>query len=310
MFAPHFDGKRFYNPGRQAARGLLDVLRWKLTSRAEPSPERIDDVHPVAPPHRVEAGSLRVTMVNHSTLLIQTEGTNILTDPIWSERASPFSWAGPRRKRRPGIRLDELPPIDIVLLSHNHYDHLDVPTLRVLAERGRTEFICPLKVRGVLAANGIGAVQELDWGQAASLGPITVIAVPATHFSARSLFDRNRTLWCGYAINAATGLVLFAADSAFGNHFEAIRSAVGRPRVALLPIGAYLPRWMMEPVHMGPEDAVMAAGILGADVNIAIHHGTFQLGDDAPDTPAIRLSQIEGGHAIRVLRNGESLELP
>ena len=249
-------------------------------------------------------------MVNHSTVLIQTEGTNILTDPIWSERASPFSWAGPRRKRCPGVRLEELPPIDIVLLSHNHYDHLDVPTLRVLAERGRTEFLVPLKVRRVLGANGIGAVQELDWGQSASLGPITFTAVPATHFSARSLFDRNRTLWCGYAINAATGLVLFAADTALSDHFEAIRNAVGRPRVAFLPIGAYLPRWMMEPVHMSPEDAVKAAGMLGADVNIAIHHGTFQLADDAPDTPAMRLSQIEGGHAIRVLRNGESLQLP
>src|SRR3954447_22468087 len=165
MFAPHFDGKRFYNPERQAVRGLLDVLRWKLTSRAEPSPERIDDVRPVVPPQRVEAGNLRITMVNHSTVLIQTEGANILTDPIWSERASPFAWAGPRRKRDAGIRLEALPPIDIVLLSHNHYDHLDIPTLRVLAERRRTEFIVPLKIGGVLRASGIGSVQELDWGE-------------------------------------------------------------------------------------------------------------------------------------------------
>ena len=249
-------------------------------------------------------------MVNHSTVLIQTEGTNILTDPIWSERASPFTWAGPRRKRRPGVRFDDLPPVDIVLLSHNHYDHLDIPTLRLLAERRRTEFIVPLKIGGVLRASGIGSVQELDWGESASLGSITITAVPAIHFSARSVTDRNRTLWCGYGIKAATGLVLFAGDTALSNHFKEIRSQLGRPRVALLPIGAYLPRWMMEQVHMSPEDAVKAANILGADVNIAIHHGTFQLADDAPDTAAMRLSQIEGGQTIRVLHNGDSLQLP
>jgi len=164
-FPKHFDGKHFYNPDAPQARGLLDVLRWKLTSRPEPSPGFISDVEQTAPPRRVEGDGLRVTLVNHSTVLLQQRGFNILTDPIWSERASPFAWIGPRRKRKPGVSWDNLPPIDAVLISHNHYDHLDLPTLRRLAARGNSIFLVPAGGARLLRSQNIAPVHVLDWGE-------------------------------------------------------------------------------------------------------------------------------------------------
>src|SRR5580658_5110119 len=168
-FPKHFDGKRFYNPDAPQVRGLLDVLRWKLTTRPEPSPRFISDVAPSVPPRDVEGTGLRATLVNHSTVLLQQKGSNILTDPIWSERASPVSWAGPKRRRKPGVSWQDLPPIDLVLISHNHYDHLDLATLRLLAARGDSTFIVPVGVAGLLRSQRIGPVHEMDWGQSLSL---------------------------------------------------------------------------------------------------------------------------------------------
>ncbi len=249
-------------------------------------------------------------MVNHSTVLLQQSGCNILTDPIWSERASPLTWAGPRRRRMPGVRWEDLPRIDIVLLSHNHYDHLDLATLRRLAKRGQSDFIVPLGVARLLRSQGIGPVYELDWGESQALDGVTVHGLPAMHFSARGLFDRNRTLWCGYMMEAAGRKVYFAGDTAFGEHFARIREVFGAPGLALLPIGAYEPRWFMSPVHMNPEDAVKAHGILGARTSIAIHHGTFQLADEAVDTPKKRLREYATDDSFLVLENGQFVTLP
>src|SRR5262249_25476483 len=162
-------GRRFYNPAGSHAPGLLDALRWRLTSRAEPSPNLILDVEQSIPPQRIEGSELRATLVNHSTVLLQQRNYNILTDPIWSERASPVSWAGPRRRRKPGVSWEDLPPIDAVLISHNHYDHLDLATLRRLARRGDSTFIVPARVGRLLRSENIGRVRELDWGESASL---------------------------------------------------------------------------------------------------------------------------------------------
>src|SRR5712692_9885323 len=164
-FAKHFDGKRFYNPDARQVRGLLEVLRWKLTSRPEPSSSFISDVEQSIPPRRVEGSGLRTTLVNHSTVLLQQRGSNILTDPIWSERASPLSWMGPRRRRKPGVSLEDLPGIDAVLISHNHYDHLDLPTLHRLAARGDSAFIVPARGARLLRSKEIGPAHELDWGE-------------------------------------------------------------------------------------------------------------------------------------------------
>jgi L-ascorbate metabolism protein UlaG (beta-lactamase superfamily) len=308
-FPRHFDGKRFYNPGAPQARGGLDLFRWKWTSRPQPSPRFVDDIEQTVPPVRVETGNARVTLVNHSTVLLQHRGRNILTDPIWSERASPVSWAGPRRKRNPGVAFENLPPIDVVLISHNHYDHLDLATLHRLAARGGSAFVVPKGVARLFRAENIGPVQELDWGESGESAGVNVHAVPAFHFSARGLFDRNRTLWCGYMIECGGQLLYFAGDTAFGPHFAWIREKFGSPRLALLPIGAYEPRWFMSPVHMPPEDAVKAHQILASKWSVAIHHGTFQLADESPDAPRERLRELAPGDSFVVLDNGQSVTL-
>jgi L-ascorbate metabolism protein UlaG (beta-lactamase superfamily) len=309
-FPNHFDGKRFYNPDAPQARGFLDVARWKLTSRPEPSPSFISDVKQSAPPRRVEGGGLRITLVNHSTVLLQQQGVNILTDPIWSERASPIGWIGPRRRRKPGVSWENLPPIDAVLISHNHYDHLDLPTLRQLAARGDSTFVVPAGVARLLRSENIGPTQELDWSESLSLPGFTIHCVPALHFSARGIYDRNMTLWCGYMIECQERHLYFAGDTAFGNHFAQIREKFGSPHLALLPIGAYEPRWFMSPVHMGPDEAVRAHEILGAKTSIAIHHGTFQLTDEGLDTPKRQLIACAKDEPFLVLPNGQFADIP
>ena len=309
-FPKHFDGRRFYNPDAQQAPGFLEVMRWKLTSRPEPSPSFIADVEQSTPPSRVKDHALRVTLVNHSTVLLQQGCSNILTDPIWSERASPLSWIGPRRRRKPGVRIEDLPRIDAVLISHNHYDHMDLPSLRRLATRRDSTFIVPARGARLLRSNNIGPVHELDWGESLSLPNFTVHSVPALHFSARAVLDRNKTLWCGYVVESPEGLVYFAGDTAFGPHFARIREGFGPPRLALLPIGAYEPRWFMSPVHMGPDQAVRAHEILAARTSVAIHHGTFQLADDGLDKPKKELLAIAPQDSFLVLNNGEFAELP
>lgn len=264
------------------------------------------DVEPSKPPSEMNGPGLRVTFVNHATVLLQQDGSNILTDPVWSERVSPFSWTGPRRRRAPGVRWEDLPRIDTVLISHNHYDHLDLATLEKLARRGQSEFVAPSGVARLLRSHGIEPVHELDWGESVRLGSSTIHSVPAIHFSARGLFDRNRTLWCGYMIEAMDRRIYFAGDTAFGCHFDQIRATFGPPCLALLPIGAYEPRWFMSPVHMSPEDAVKAHETLRAQTSIAIHHGTFQLADDAIDTPKRRLLAFGMGDSFLILENGKS----
>lgn len=309
-FPKHFDGKRFFNPGSPQVRGYFDVLRWKLTSLPESSPRFIDDVKSSKPPSQVDGAELRVTLVNHSTVLLQQNGLNILTDPIWSKRASPLQWIGPRRHRIPGVRFDDLPRIDIVLLSHNHYDHLDLTTLRLLARPAACQFVAPIGLARWLESEGIRPVRELDWDESFAEAGATIHCVPALHFSSRTPFDRNRTLWCGFIIEIRGDLLYFAGDTAFGDHFAQIRAQFGAPRLALLPIGAYQPRWFMFSVHMSPEQAIRAHEILGPKTSIAIHHGTFQLTDESLETP--RHTLIESGlpASFLVLANGESASLP
>ena len=280
-------------------------MKWKLTSRAEYSHSLLA-VTPSVPQPAVDAPSLLITLVNHSTLLVQQSGSNILTDPIWSARCGPASFLGPRRHRMPGVEFDHLPPIHTVLLSHDHYDHLDLPTLRRLAARGGSEFVVPRGVAAFLAARGIGSAHELDWGESISLRGAEIHAVPAFHFSGRGLFDRNRTLWCGYIVKCDAGTLYFAGDTAFGPHFGWIRERFGAPRVALLPIGAYEPRWFMSAIHMNPEEALAAHRMLGSKTSIAIHHGTFQLADDAVDTPRRRLLAAAPPDSFLILDNGQA----
>ena len=241
--------------------------------------------------------------VGHATFLIQMDGINILTDPIWSERCSPVSWAGPRRYRAPGILFDDLPPIDAVLVSHNHYDHLDLPTLERLAGKGVPRAITTLGNRERIREAGLPAVEEIDWWQSVRLSSdVTVTLVPAQHFSSRTLWDRNRTLWGGFVISGPSGNVYFAGDTGYGPHFREIARRFGPIRMALLPIAPFNPQRSKEPsrvrfpnVHMGPDEAVQAHLDLGAQVSIAAHFQVFQLGwdgfDEAPNGVASALKE-------------------
>ncbi|HYC60371.1 MAG TPA: MBL fold metallo-hydrolase [Thermoanaerobaculia bacterium] len=277
----HFDGEKFHNLKATKHAGFFDMLKW-MANRDEGPWQEWREITPAAPPpQRVHGGELRVTWVNHATFLIQTEGLNILTDPMWSERCSPVAFAGPKRHHAPGIRFDELPPIDAVVISHNHYDHMDVPTLDRLKRSHQPKIFAGL-------GNGafVKGSTDLDWWQAAELAPgVRVHAVPAQHFSSRGLSDRDANLWCGFVLETPHGAIYFAGDTGWGPHFDMIRERFGAPRLAFLPIGAFRPEWFMCAVHISPKDAVRAAQALGAEVSIPMHYGTFHLGDDGQDEP-------------------------
>lgn len=257
---------------------------------------------------------LRVTFVNHATVLLQTEGLNLLTDPVWSKRVSPVSFAGPRRHRAPGIRFEDLPRIDAILLSHNHYDHLDMPTLRRLAAEHNPAVFCPLGVASLVRRCGLRDVQELDWWQATMWRGQNLHCVPAQHFSARTPFDRNHTLWCGWVMEAERGNIYFAGDTGFGQFFGEIGRRFAPIRLALLPIGAYEPDWFMGPVHMTPEQAVKARELAGAATAVGIHFGTFSLADDGEADPLARLRRALAGRDTTdrfwTLAEGEGREIP
>jgi L-ascorbate metabolism protein UlaG (beta-lactamase superfamily) len=301
----HFDGRRFHNHG-DGWQSEGSFLRWQMTKEPGEWPEWIESKPGPPPPRHVEDGRVRITWINHASMLIQMDGVNILTDPIWSERCSPVSFVGPRRHRAPGLRFLDLPPIDVVLVSHNHYDHMDVPTLRKLAS---ARIVAPLGNRALLGRYGISS-RDLDWWQPLPLSRnVVVTAVPAQHFSARALSDRNAALWGGYVITGPSGSVYFAGDTGWGEHFEQIRERFGSPRVALLPIGAYLPRWFMKPAHISPDEAVEAHAVLGATTTIPMHFGTFRLGDDGYEEPLRDLRSALGPRkGFVVLEHGKGWE--
>jgi L-ascorbate metabolism protein UlaG (beta-lactamase superfamily) len=269
-------------------------------------PEERDSSPGPAPVASVPNGALVVTPVGHGTFLIQMDGLNILTDPIWSERCSPISWAGPRRHLEPGIRFEDLPPIDVVLVSHNHYDHLDLPTLERLAEKGAPRSITPLGNRGLIRKSGIPSVEELDWWESIRLSAdVTVTLVPAQHFSARTLWDRNKALWGGFVISGPAGNVFYSGDTGYGPHFREIARRFAPIRMALLPISPFRPRQSKDVpasyysiVHMGPADAVQAHLDLGAQMSVAFHFRVFQLGTDGFDDAVNELAAAVKDHDL------------
>ncbi len=292
----HFDGKRFHNLEPTVHAGPGAMMKW-MASRDEGPWDDWREVAPSRPRLRVAGSAVRVTWINHASLLIQTQNVNILTDPIWSDRCSPVQFAGPKRHHPPGVRFEDLPPIDVVLLSHNHYDHMDVPTLQRLAREHAPRVFAGLGNGAFLGEQNVSNVVELDWGHSAALAEgVTLHAVPAQHFSSRGLGDRDANLWCGYVIESAGGPIFFAGDTGWGSHFARIRERFGPMRVALLPIGAFRPEWFMKAVHISPRDAVRAAQALEAKVSIPMHYGTFHLGDDGQDEPVevLRKSMVPG----------------
>ena len=245
------------------------------------------------PPDQIGKGELRATFMNHSTFFIQMDGINILTDPIWSDRASPVSFSGPKRMHPPGIRFEDLPQIDIVLVSHNHYDHLDLATLKQLSEKHTPKIYTPLGTKTLLEKQGFSQVVELDWWQQIPIADsLQLTCVPAQHFSGRGMFDSYKTLWTGFVIDSAAGAVYFAGDTGFGPHFQQIADRFSKIRLALLPIGAFRPEWFMSFAHLSPADALKAHAVLGAKTSIAMHFGTFPMADDSQHEPAEALQAL------------------
>jgi L-ascorbate metabolism protein UlaG (beta-lactamase superfamily) len=283
----HFDGLRFFNPGHvETDRGLRDLLRWKLKERAAPWPRSVP-MRQVVPEGRI--GGLRATIIGHASVLIQAGGLNVLTDPVWSQRASPVPFLGPRRVWAPGIAFDALPRIDAVLLSHNHYDHMDIATLRRLHLEHSPVMVTTLGNDAILRR----AIPEVrvttgDWWSRIELGESgAVTIVPAYHWSARTGRDRRMALWGGFVLSTAGGSSYFAGDTGYGDGriFREIRRKVGRPDLALLPIGAYAPRWFMSAQHTDPTEAVQILEDLEATRAVGIHWGVFQLTDEQRHEP-------------------------
>jgi L-ascorbate metabolism protein UlaG (beta-lactamase superfamily) len=325
----HFDGDRYFNPDltsdsrKESGWGFWRGLRW-ITMIDWPEWPTFVEFPPGPPPEaRVPKGTLRITSIGHSTFLIQMDGLNILTDPIWSDRCSPVSWAGPKRHSGPGLALEDLPPIDAVLVSHNHYDHLDLPTLKKLARKNTPRALTPLGNEILVRESGIPAVDELDWWRSARLSSdLTVTLVPAQHFSSRTLWDRNRALWGGFVLSGPSGNVYFSGDTGYGPHFREIARRFSPIRAALLPISPFRPKPSNPPstghhlpLHMGPGEAVQAHLDLGAGTSVAAHFQVFQLGADKFDDAVEGLAQAlrEGNlkpDTFLVLNPGQGKDWP
>ncbi len=326
--------RRFTNPwpGAQPPHGWRDVLRWSRERGRSPRSSRADiprfeGATPAFHDPRAPRDTLSATWIGHSTVLVQIGGLNILTDPIWSDRASPFRALGPRRVVPPGAAIESLPPIDIVLLSHNHYDHLDSRTVRRLARlQPRARWMAPLGLERVLRRWGVREVTELGWWEENLVGGARIACTPARHFSARGFTDRMRTLWCGWTVRATGHALFFAGDTAYHPEFARIGERYGPFDIVLIPIGAYDPRWFMERVHVDPEEAVRAYVEASGDsldargssrpprIALGIHWGTFKLTDEPMDEPPRRMRDAWRAAGLPdeelwILRPGETREL-
>ncbi|MFB2551327.1 MBL fold metallo-hydrolase [Ensifer soli] len=316
----HFDGRLFFNPGGIAPLGFRDLLKWQFGGGRTPWPERRDSPFPPARPSaRIDGRGLSVTMVGHATLLIQTAGLNILTDPVWSNRASPVRFAGPARVNPPGIRFDDLPPIDIVLVSHNHYDHLDLATLKRLQAVHRPRIVTPLGNDRIIAgALGDARITTMDWGDGLDLKEgVSLAAEPMHHWSARGMGDRRMALWAAFVLTTPAGHVYHVGDTGFhgGSNYRAAGAKYGGFRLAILPFGAYEPRWFMQGVHQNPEEAVEGMLACGAAYVAGHHWGTFRLTNEGIDAPVEALQKALDARGIardrfRPLHPGEVFDVP
>jgi L-ascorbate metabolism protein UlaG (beta-lactamase superfamily) len=290
-----FDGRRFHNLAHVGARPLSAVPRM-MAERGQPWPSHV----PVVPqrPAALDGATAVVTFIGHATFLIQTAAGNMITDPIYSSCAGPWNLAGPRRVREPGVRFDDLPPIAAVLLSHNHYDHCDLRTLRAIAKRFDPRVITPIGNARLVRSAGLRKVEELDWWDQTGTAGLPVTLTPAQHFSARTPFDRNRSLWSGFMLQVQDRRIYFAGDSGYGDHFREIRRRLGALDLALLPIGAYEPRWFMQPIHMNPAEAVQAHLDLKSPRSIGMHFGTFRMTIEGIDAPLLALDEARRANRL------------
>lgn len=284
MSSSHFKDGVFRNTHSLPAKSLWTALKMRLTTDWAKWPDWVDIKPGPKPAERVEGDEVKVTFINHATFLVQTRGYNILTDPIYSKRCSPVSFVGPARVHQPGIAFDELPKIDVVLISHDHYDHLDTPTLKKLIARDNPKIIVGLGVGERFDTKD--NVIELDWWHSTEIADnLKITFTEVQHFSGRFLTDRNTTLWGAFVVEAGDTSIYFGGDSGYADHYTRTAERFPVIDIALLPIGAYSPRSFMGPVHMDPKQAVQAHQDLGAKKSIGMHFGTFQLTAETRDEP-------------------------
>lgn len=278
----HFDGRRFFNPFGVAPKSLWEVLKWQFANSKAPWPKSVGDVISSPLPKQIQDKQVALTFINHATVFIQTKSLHILTDPIWSKRSSPVSWAGPERVRTASHAIEDLPGVDLVLISHNHYDHLDLDSIKKIDQVHRPLFLVPLGDGRLLESIGISNFKEMDWNDSYFHAPSqsTIYFTRCNHWSARGVFDRNLSLWGSYFIQTNNKKIYFAGDTGYGSHFDELSKKWGAMDISLLPIGAYEPRWFMKDQHMNPEDAVQAHLDLQSKSSYGIHFGTFQLTDE------------------------------
>jgi L-ascorbate metabolism protein UlaG (beta-lactamase superfamily) len=312
----HFDGVRFFDPYGAPPRSLGDLLRWQFGSDKRARwPESWPLEHVDTPPARVEGDDLRLAYVGHASILLQTRGLNVLLDPVWSERVSPLSFLGPKRVNPPGIAFDALPKIDLVLVSHGHYDHLDLATLSRLAAVHAPRIVTTLGHDTIMKTHDASIRAEaFDWGDRVEIGNgVAVHLAPMRHWTARGLFDRNKALWAAFIIETPAGHIYHIGDTGYGDghHFREARRRFGGFRLAILPIGAYEPRWFMNEQHMNPEEAVQVMLDSGAERALAHHWGTVQLTNEAIEAPRLALAEALKARDIdparfRAIRPGEA----
>lgn len=306
--AHHLDDGTFANTnGNAINKPFRDLIKWQ---REAP------DVTPITLPMAVLQPSIlkkpktaQVTWIGHSTFLLQVDGLNILTDPIFSNRASPVSFAGPKRSTPPAMTLQQLPDIDVVLISHNHYDHLDSATVKALRKKQPDDppvYFVPLGQKSWFDKRNIENVTELDWWHSGTIGDITFHAVPVQHWSSRSPFDRNKALWAGFLIDSPSLRTLFVGDSGYSDDFKTIAKKLGKVDLALVPIGAYDPRWFMKSAHMNPEEALQVVKDVGAKRAIGMHWGTFALTDEPMAEPGER---ADATGVIETPKPGQTINL-
>jgi N-acyl-phosphatidylethanolamine-hydrolysing phospholipase D len=295
----HHTPKGFKNLYYDSNRGFGAVLKWQFGLGPHESPVLSQDEAPFYKPAVAEPelnriknpdpNQIQITWVGHSTFIIQMDGINILTDPIFNDRSSPFSFGGIKRLAAPGIRFEDLPPIHAVLISHNHYDHLDKHTIERLGNKPK--YFIPLGLARWFKKRKIDNLIELDWWQSASSLGLKFHSVPIQHFSGRSPFDQNKTLWSGWIVEAKAGRTFFAGDTGYSPIFKEIGERFGSMRVSLIPIGAYMPRWFMGPVHVNPPEAIRIHQDTNSQQSIASHWGTFKLSDEPVGEPPLYLEK-------------------